>query len=322
MDTISDVLQSMRLTGAVFLEAHFTAPWSIKAHVSPDDCTPFMPTPRQIIAYHLITAGRCMLLLDSGTTTDLKHGDLVILPRNNPHVLASAATVPPVSAEGLIRQDGDSSMAHITYGGGGASTQMICGFLGSATENLALTGMLPDILKLGADDWTAASWVESTFRFAIQESNNRHADSSAALSRMAELLFFEAVRRYFALHPESRTAAVAGMHDLLVGRALVLMHKRMYEHWTTESLARQIGLCRSSFAERFTRALGEPPMRYLAHRRLEQASLRLLQSSVAIARIAYESGYESEAAFNRAFRRMYGAPPAAWRRSKASGDQH
>ena len=135
-----------------------------------------------------------------------------------------------------------------------------------------------------------------------------------ALAKLAELLFFEAVRRYFALHPQSRRAAVAGMHDAFVGRALALLHKRMYEHWTTESLAREIGLCRSSFADRFTRSVGEPPMRYLAHRRLEQASMRLLESSVAITRIAYESGYESESAFNRAFRRMYGAPPASWRR--------
>jgi len=315
MDTIPDILQGMRLTGGIFLEADFTAPWSVRAQVAPKDCSPFMQMPRQIIAYHLVTAGRCVIALDSGTTADLKYGDLVILPRNTPHILASASTVPPVSADELIHPDPDADIARIVHGGGGQSTQLLCGFLGSATEHVCLTAMLPDILKLGPDDWAAAGWIESTFRFAIQETASRQADSRAALARLAELLFFEAVRRYFALHPQSRRAAVAGMHDVLVGRSLVLLQKRLYEHWTTAALAREIGLSRSSFADRFTRALGEPPMRYLARRRLEQASIRLLDSSVAVTRVAHESGYESESAFNRAFRRMYGAPPAAWRRS-------
>ncbi|MGE4339376.1 MAG: AraC family transcriptional regulator [Pigmentiphaga sp.] len=315
MNTISDILLSLRLTGGIFLEADFTAPWSVRAHVAPEDCRPFMPVPRQIIAYHLVTAGQCVITLDYGTITPLKDGDLVILPRNTPHVLASAATVAPVSADPFIHRDADGGIARLAYGGGGESTQLLCGFLGSVTENALLTAVLPDILKLGTDDWTAAGWIESTFRFAIREVNSRQADSRAALAKLAELLFFEAVRRYFALHPQSRKAAVVGMHDALIGRALILLHKQMPEHWTTELLAREIGMSRSSFAERFTRALGEPPMRYLTRRRLEQASMRLLQTSVAVTRIAHDSGYESESAFNRAFKRFYGAPPAAWRRS-------
>lgn len=320
MNTISAILQGMRLTGGVFLEAEFTAPWAIRSHVAPADCSPYMKMPRQIIAYHLITAGRCVITLDGGATAQLMYGDIVILPRNTPHILASASTVAPVSADDLIQPNVEGGLARIDYGGGGDGTQILCGFLGSATENTSLTAMLPEILKLGTGDWATAQWIESTFRFAIEESRNRQADSREALARLADLLFFEAVRRYFALHPQSSKAAVAGMRDMLVGRALALVNARMHEHWTTEALAREIGLSRSSFAERFTRALGEPPMRYLAHRRLEQASMRLLESSIAVARIAYESGYESESAFNRAFRRMYGAPPAAWRRSMERGN--
>lgn len=315
MNTVSAILQGMRLTGGVFLEAEFTAPWAIRSHVAPADCSPYMKMPRQIIAYHLITAGRCVITLDGGTTAPLTYGDIVILPRNTPHILASAPTVAAVSADDVIQPNVEGGLARIVYGGGGDGTQILCGFLGSVSENVSLTAMLPEMLKLGTGDWAAAAWIESTFRFAIQDSRNQQPDSRAALARLADLLFFEAVRRYFALHPQSRRAAVAGMHDILIGRALTFVHDRMNEHWTTESLAQAIGLSRSSFAERFTRALGEPPMRYLAHRRLEQASIRLLESSVAIARVAYESGYESESAFNRAFRRMYGAPPAAWRRS-------
>lgn len=319
MNTISDILQGMRLMGGVFLQADFTAPWAVRAQVAPEDCSPYMRMPRQIIAYHLITAGRCVIALENGATAYLQYGDLVILPRNTPHILASALTVTPISGNELVSLNVQGDMAQIAYGGGGDSTQILCGFLGSATENISLIAMLPDILTLGANDWAAANWIESTFRFAVQESNSRQTDSRAALARLAELLFFEAVRRYFALHPQSRLAAMAGTHDVLVGRALVLLHKRLYEHWTTESLAREIGMSRSSFADRFTRALGEPPMRYLGHRRLEQASMRLLESAAAVNRIALESGYESESAFSRAFRRMYGVPPAAWRRRMTDG---
>lgn len=317
MNTISDILHSMRLTGGVFLEAEFTAPWSIEAQVTHEDCSAYMQTPREIIAYHLITAGRCLIMLKDGHSMQLKRGDLVLLPRNTPHILATGPEITPVPADRLIQKDPNGGVARIAHGGGQERTQVLCGFLGSATENVCLAALLPEALKLGSEDWPAAPWIETTFRFAVQESARRQADSREAVARLAELLFLEAVRRYFALHPRAQEAALAGMHDNQVGRALVLMHKHLYQPWSTESLARQIGLSRSSFADRFSRALGEPPMRYLAHRRLEQASLRLLDTADAITRIAYEAGYESESAFSRAFRRMYGAPPATWRRNMA-----
>lgn len=178
--------------------------------------------------------------------------------------------------------------------------------------------MLPDVLKLGSHDWPAAHWIESTFRFAIQESCNPLPESAATLARLTELVFVEAVRRYFALHPESSKAAEAAIRDGFIARALALLHQRSCEPWTTSRLAREVGLSRSAFADRFTRALGTPPMHYLAALRLELASKRLIESSADITRIAHECGYESQSAFNRAFHRMYGAPPATWRRARRS----
>lgn len=135
--------------------------------------------------------------------------------------------------------------------------------------------------------------------------------SLAILARLAELLFMEAGRRYVASRRPGLTFWEAGTTDPIVGRALGLLHNQMARRWTTEDLAREIGFSRSAFAERFARIVGEPPIRYLAGQRLEQASMRLADSSDAIARIAYDVGYEPEAAFNRAFRRQYGIPPAA-----------
>lgn len=315
MNTISDILSGMLLTGGVFLQADLTAPWSIRAEVSPADCQPFIQAPRQIIAYHLVTAGACLVRLDTGESISLERGDLVILPRNPPHVLTTDPGMEPTPGGELIQAGMDGGLASIVHGGGGERTQLLCGFLGSATDITCLAAVLPEVLKLPGRDWPAAAWIESTFRFAVHESASGHADSREALGKLAEVLFAVAVRHYFALHPASFKVALAGMHDGHVGRALMLLHERLHDAWTTASLAQAVGLSRSAFADRFTRAVGEPPMRYLAHRRLEKASLQLLDGSAAVTHIAYAAGYESESAFSRAFRRVYGAPPAKWRRS-------
>lgn len=137
------------------------------------------------------------------------------------------------------------------------------------------------------------------------------------LAKLAELMFMEAVRRYFASQPPAANAWAAGMRDPVIGRALGLLHGQIARRWTTGELAHELAVSRSAFAERFTRAVGEPPMRYLARQRFEQASSQLKETADPIARIGYDVGYESEEAFNRAFRREYGTPPAAWRKENA-----
>lgn len=314
MSTVFDTLRGTRLTGGVFLDAEFSAPWCVTAQVTPEDCRPFMHVPQHIIAYHYVARGHCVVAVKGQAPAAVSGGEIIILPRNYPHLLASALDVVPVCADHLIQPGTGGGPARIVYGGGGEATHILCGFLGTDTPQASTIAMLPDLLTLSPADWPAAGWIESSFRLAVQESATGRADSGSMLARLAELLFFEAVRQYLILQPGERKPMVAGMHDALVGRALRLLHQQMCRHWTTEELAREIGLSRSSFAERFVRAVGEPPMRYLAHQRLDRASLRLLESSDPICRIAYEVGYESEAAFNRAFRREYGAPPSTWRR--------
>ena len=208
-----------------------------------------MQAPTQIISYHLITAGRCVLQLKGPAHRELRAGELVLLPHNTPHILASAPEIDAVSVDELMHRDAVNPDATcLIYGGGGESTRLICGFLGSASANKSLTAMLPSVLTLTTKDWVAAEWIQSSLRFAIQESSRRQLDSRVALARLAELLFFEAVRRYFELHPGSQQGAMAAMHDELIGRALLILQTRAFEHWTTESLAREIGLSRSCFA--------------------------------------------------------------------------
>jgi AraC-like DNA-binding protein len=319
VDVLLDIFRAMRLTGGIFLDAEFTAPWCISAKVGPEDCIPFTPEPRHIIAYHYVTAGRCLVKVGRLPPVSVERGEIVVLPRNDDHVIGSALRLRAVSAEHLIQPAAGGGLAKIVYGGGGERTNILCGFLGNDLPCNAFVALLPSVLKLNVADGASGNWIESTFRFAAMELAEGHINSPAILAKLAELLFMEAVRRYLASQPPAANAWTAGMRDPVVGRALGLLHGQIARRWTTEGLARELALSRSAFAERFTRVIGEPPMRYLARQRFQQALAQLRDSADPIARIAYDVGYESEAAFNRAFRREYGVPPASWRRDHMAG---
>lgn len=314
MEVFLDMLRAMRLTGGLFLDAEFSAPWCVSAKVGPEDCTPFALSPRHIIAYHYVVSGRCFLRVGEREPVALEAGQIVLLARNDEHVIGSDLTRRAISADGLIRPGLDGGPARIVHGGGGEETRILCGFLASDLAHNALVAMLPPVLTLDVVDGVAGSWIESSFRFAATQLMAGRASGSATLAKLAELLFVEAVDRYAASRPAGRSIWMEAMRDPAVGRALALIHGELAHHWTTEELASAAALSRSAFAERFKRAVGEPPMHYVVRQRLESATTRLRESGDPVARIAFEAGYESEAAFNRAFRRHYGMPPAAWRR--------
>jgi AraC-like DNA-binding protein len=310
------MLRELRLTGGIFLDGEFTAPWCVLSKVEPEDCTQFTSRPCHLIAYHYVISGRLFLNVDGQAPIPVEGGEIVVLPRNEDHVIGSAPDLKPINAEPLIQSGEDGKLARIIYGGGGERTHILCGYLGNDMPHSAIFSMLPSVLKINVAEGASGNWIESSFRFAAQELANTQAHSPPILARLAELLFMEAVRRYLESHPPARGAWTAGMRDTLVGRALGLLHGQISRRWTTESLAKEIGLSRSAFAERFTRIVGEPPMRYITRQRLEQAARQLGESSASIPQIASSFGYESEAAFSRAFKREYGVPPAAWRREK------
>jgi AraC-like DNA-binding protein len=308
-DPLSDLLRTMRLTGGVFLEAEFTAPWCVLAQVAPEDCRP-LPAPAQLIAYHYVLAGRLQLQAEGEPPVALEAGEIVLLPRNDPHRLGSALDIRPVDAGQLIQPAADGGgPARIVFGGNGEAARILCGFLGSDVRGNPLLASLPRVLRFRVGEGASGDWIASSFRFAAQELRG---GSATMLARLAELLFLEAVRRYLDGMPPGRIGWLPGLRDPVVGRALALMHGRAAHPWTTEELAREAGLSRSAFAERFTALLGEPPMRYLGRWRIRAAADRL-RDGQPVARAAYEVGYASEAAFSRAFKREFGVPPAAWR---------
>ena len=314
MDALSDLLRVVKLTGGVFLDAEFTSPWCVMSQVGPEDFHPAQSAPAHIIAFHYVVAGELQLQVDDDPPLAVRSGEIVMLPRNDAHRLGSAVDLPAVSGDQLVPTHREGELAQIRYGGGGEPTHIICGYLGSEARHNPLVDTLPKMLNLAVREGPAGEWVESSFRYAAREVAAGHAGSETVLAKLSELLFVQAVRRYVETLPPERKGWLAGLRDPAVGRALALIHGRLAHPWTAEELAGEVFLSRSAFADRFTVLIGMPPMRYVAMWRMQVAAQRLREGHRSVAQVAFDVGYESEAAFNRAFKREFGTGPGAWRR--------
>ncbi|MFZ5957892.1 AraC family transcriptional regulator [Pseudomonas knackmussii] len=317
LDALSDVLRVIRLSGGVFLEAEFTAPWCISGRISADDCKPFLAVPRHVIASHFVAAGRMQLRIGEGTIIEVQAGELVLLPRNDAHSFGSDLDIAPMPASEVIQPPEVGDISRIKYGGGGEATQLLCGFLASETPFSPLLSSLPSVLKLDVRATASGAWIESSFRFAVSEIAAGRVGSTTVIAKLSELLFVEAVGQYVASLPAERRGWLAALRDPHIGRALALLHARPTESWTAEALALEVGMSRSVFAERFTAVVGQPPMQYLTLWRMHVAAQLLREGRGNVAQIGFAVGYESEAAFSRAFKRQFGTSPGTWRRQSA-----
>lgn len=314
MDALSQLLEAVHLSAGAFLRAEFRAPWSIRAQVGPEDCPLPGPPPACLMAYHYVLDGTLWLECDDQPPRQVSAGEIVLLPRNPPHVLSSDTRLLPQRIDDLVQPPQGNALARLRYGRDGPRTRVICGFIGCEVPDHPLLHLLPAILVLRV---TRGSWLDLSFRRTLAEAVRQRPGSAAVLARLAELLFIEAVRGHLEALPAAQSSWLAGLRDPQISRALILLHAEPTQPWTTEALARAVGLSRSAFAERFTRLLGQPPMRYLCGWRLQLAA-RQLREGRRLARIATDVGYGSEAALNRAFRHHFGVPPATWRRRHAT----
>src|ERR1041385_3882475 len=171
------------------------------------------------------------------------------------------------------------------------------------------------MMKMTVRDTPGGEWISQSFRFGAHQIARADPGAATIMSRMSELLFVEALRRYLATMPEEHTGFLAGLRDQQIGKALALLHTQVSREWTAEELASAVNLSRSAFAERFTLLMGQPPMKYLTYWRMQVAAQKLREGRLTIGQIAFDVGYESEAAFSRAFKREVGVPPATWRRN-------
>ena len=321
MDALSDVISAVRLTSSAFLDARCGAPWCIQSQVTPEDCAPFGPTPLHIIAYHYIASGHVFLGLGNEEPVHISAGEVVLMPRNDRHTLGSAPGLKPAIIDHLIRPADGTRPAALQIGGSGEETHVICGYMGCEIPDSPLLAALPRVLRITANEGAGGAWFEGSFQHAAEEFASGGVGSSTVLSKLAELLFVEAVRRYLASLPRDQSGWLAGLRDPKIGGALAMLHARPAHAWTADELANAANMSRSAFAERFTGFVGMPPMRYLSHWRLQLAAVSLRESPRATAQIAHEVGYESEAAFSRAFKQAFGVTPGGWRRYESGGEQ-
>jgi len=317
-DALSDVLRSVRLKGGVFLDARFTAPWAVNSYVTSEDCRPVLAMPAQIIAYHFVIEGRMLASVEGEPAIEVSGGEVVLLPRNDTHILASDPGVRPVDGHGLVRPAPDGRLARVRYGGGGAPVRIVCGFLACEDVRNPLIASLPPLLAVNVQEATSRALIETAMNFAVGEPFEGRIAASSVLSRLSELLLLEAVRRYADGIGGQQTGWLKGLKDPSIGRALALIHQNTAAPWTTESLAKEVALSRSAFIDRFTSLVGVPPIRYLISWRMETAKIQLLETKKSVAQVGYTVGYESEEAFSRAFKREVGVSPAPWREQHTS----
>jgi AraC-like DNA-binding protein len=194
-----------------------------------------------------------------------------------------------------------------------ASAALVCGFLGCDLRPFnPLIATLPRMLVIPAQ--AGRDWIARTILQAVEESESSRPGSEAVLERMSEMMFVDAVRHHLDALPEDAGGWLAGLRDRFVGKVLTLLHTRPAEPWTIEALADAVGLSRSALHERFVALVGQPPIQYLTHWRMQLSTRLLRETRATVASIALDVGYDSEAAFTRAFKRVVGEPPARWRR--------
>ncbi len=319
MDALSDLLQIVKLKGALFLDSRFTAPWCVESRPARESGGIFAGA-GHIVFFHILMQGRCRARLkNGGDTLDVEAGDLLLVAHDDAHLLGSDLHLASVTSDTLVQPAPPGGMLSIDHGGGGAETRFMCGFLACDPQLCRpLLDALPRILRVPLGNGPAAAqWMVSLARRGALENSAPGPGSGTLLAKLAELLFVEAIRRHIDSLPERQLGWLAGLRDRHVGRALALLHERPMHEWTADLLAGRTGLSRSALSQRFTRMVGQSPMQYLKRWRMGLAAAALKDSRRPVAALAEQYGYESEAAFSRAFKREFGSPPAAWRRMRA-----
>jgi AraC-like DNA-binding protein len=333
MDVLSDVIRAVRLSGAVFFTAECSSPWAFESP-NPELLASFvMPDAECVVLFHILIDGECLVECKAHPPVKMSTGDVVVFPHGQPHLMRSpdGATATPIKS--VLSKGSPDSLPVVSFGGGGQTSRFICGYLNCDQRFNPLVAALPTMLVVRSQDdytaieainsngkrpasvpWGSSTWLATTLKFTINEARAARPGNAAMLGRLTELMFVGILREYMQQLPEDRGGWLAGLNDPYVGKALRLLHEDPTRDWTVDHLARESAISRSALAQRFTDLVGEAPMRYLANWRIQLAKQLLREGTHTVQHVATCVGYESEAAFNRAFKRATGSPPATWRK--------
>jgi AraC-like DNA-binding protein len=306
-DPLGEALHLLRMAGVFYCRSEFSEPWGLE-----------LPPFEACMMFHVVTAGQCWLEVDGAPRRQLRPGELALVPHGEGHRLVSAEGVAAAKLFDLPRELVSDRYEVLRHGGGGAATTAICGlvrFDHPAAQHLVR--LLPRLIAI--DAWSApeTDWMQSTLRFMGAEARAMRPGGDTVITRLADILVIQAIRAWMTNDPSARTGWLAAVRDPQVGRAIALVHRDPGRAWTVASLASAVGMSRSAFSARFTELAGEPAMHYVARARMHAAAAWLKEERPTVAELAGRLGYESEAAFSRAFKRVVGMAPGAARKLNA-----
>jgi AraC-like DNA-binding protein len=320
MDAFSQALSSVRMTGAIFVDAACTAPWGFSVPAMATVTHLLAPGTEHLVGYHLVTEGEALIGLPGVPDVPIAAGDIVIFPHGDAHTVANGTPTHFADSGKALGQwlAGDFVPLKVGAGGGGAVTRFVCGYFGCERHaaRLFLAG-LPACIRMNLRGDGAGEWLEFSIRHLLSDITSSRPGRGVLLAKMAEAIFIETLRRYMEELPPEQTGWLAGARDPIVGAVLALLHRKPCHPWSVAELASEAATSRTVLLERFDRFLGEPPLTYLARWRLQLAARKLQTTQETVLNVAADVGYESEAAFNRAFKREFGLPPARYRKSLA-----
>ncbi len=306
-DVLTTVMDAVRLRSRVFCRSELKAPWGMALKRS------------DYAHFHVIERGGAWLRIAGKEPVALAGGDLVVVPHGTGHTLAdSLVTKARPLADMAGHRASEGGCVVMRGGGAGAETQLVCGsFRFERRDAHPLLELLPPLIHLRPAETPAADWLEATLRFLAWETRESKPGTETIVSRLTDVLFVQVLRAWIETAPEGRGGWLGALRDRQIGSALAHLHRSPERDWTNASLAEAVGMSRSRFAARFTALVGEPPLAYLSRWRLETAAGLLQAGAPGLAEVASRVGYESEAAFSKAFRRRFGVPPGAYRRRAA-----
>jgi AraC-like DNA-binding protein len=320
MDVLSEVLRAVRLTGAIYFDVTARSPWVAETPALSSICAQVMPEFEYVIPFHIMLGGKCVAqLIDrSEPAIQFEAGDVILFPQGDGHLMATDLDLQSAPDYSLYYRPEDRPLPFVLteLGGDGDSARFVCGYLGcDARPFNPILSALPRMIHISAVEGEKDPTLE-LIRMAVTESENRRAGGETILAKLSELMFVQVLRRFIDNQPPESHGWLSGLRDPHISQALSFIHGRPAEDWTLERLAKDVGLSRTVFAERFNHFVDESPMRYLGRWRMQLAARALEVPGTSIAQAASEVGYQSEAAFNRAFKKFVGVPPGEWRRAR------
>jgi AraC-like DNA-binding protein/quercetin dioxygenase-like cupin family protein len=319
-DALSEVLSAVHLSGSVFFDVMAKSPWVAEAPPAAQIAHEVAPGAQHAIEYHVVIEGSCWISLVGDNASEpvkLNEGDIVVVPHGDPHVVSSAPGMRAKPVLDVYRKTKENDAVPFlleTGGDGPRDAHLICGFFSCDVRPFnPLLDSLPRFIRFGRDTSASHSLLDQFIRLATIEMGDKRAGGQSVLNRLSELMFVEVIRLHMNQLEGSNTGWLAGLRDPLVGRALTLLHARPTYDWTLEVLASEAATSRSVLTDRFSHLVGYPPIQYLTRWRMQMAARRLADPAARVASVAREVGYESEAAFSRAFKKVVGRSPSQWR---------